>query len=71
LDRESCVLVGKSGYLNEPRFPDEPARHKMLDLMGDLYLAGVPIGMLDVSGTRSGHRLHVEAAAKLAAAVRS
>lgn len=71
LDRESCVLVGKSGYLNEPRFPDEPARHKMLDLIGDLYLAGVPIGMLDVSGTRSGHKLHVEAAARLAAAVRA
>lgn len=71
LDRESCVLVGRDGYLNEPRFADEPARHKLLDLIGDLYLAGVPIGLLDVSATRGGHRLHVEAAARLASDVRS
>lgn len=47
-----CDILGKShikadniGYLNdEPlRFENEPARHKMLDLIGDLALIGRPI----------------------------
>ncbi len=66
LDRKSCVIVGPAGYGNQPRFADEPARHKLLDAIGDLYLAGVPIGLLDVAARRSGHKLNVEAAAKLA-----
>lgn len=39
---------------NELRFPDEFARHKVLDLAGDLFLAGVDIHGRIV-GTRSGH----------------
>ncbi|MCX7800627.1 MAG: UDP-3-O-acyl-N-acetylglucosamine deacetylase [Fimbriimonadales bacterium] len=70
LDLDKALLLGESGYVNEPRFPDEPARHKLLDLIGDLYLAGVPPMLLDVAAERSGHRLHVEAARRLARAVR-
>ena len=70
LDLEKALLLGEEGYVNEPRFPDEPARHKLLDLIGDLYLAGVPPSLLDVAAERSGHRLHVEAARRLARAVR-
>lgn len=70
LDLETALLLGEHGYANEPRFPDEPARHKLLDLIGDLYLAGVPPSLLDVAAERSGHRLHVEAARRLARAVR-
>ena len=35
-------LIMHKGYLNEAelRFPDECARHKMVDLLGDLFLAG-------------------------------
>ena len=34
--------------------PDEPARHKLLDLMGDLYVhGGPPLGRIRV--TRPGH----------------
>jgi UDP-3-O-acyl-N-acetylglucosamine deacetylase len=39
------------------RFPDEPVRHKMADLLGDLYLLGRPVrGRLRAE--RSGHRLN-------------
>lgn len=69
LDESSCLVLGPTGYFNEARFPDEPARHKLLDLIGDLYLAGVPIGVLSVVGTKSGHRAHVQAAKMLADAV--
>lgn len=69
LGLEQVLIVGLEGYKNDPRFPDEPARHKMLDLLGDLYLSGVPAGCLDVVAERSGHRTNVEAAARLLAAV--
>ncbi len=69
LDEHSALVLGAEGYENEPRFPDEPARHKLLDAIGDLYLAGVPIRCLDVVGERSGHRTNVQAAAKLKMAI--
>ncbi len=65
LDHDSVLLLGESGYDHPPRFPDEPARHKLLDLMGDLYLSGVPVRALNVVARRSGHRANVEAARRL------
>ncbi len=39
------IDVMENGTLNHNplRYPDEPVRHKLLDLMGDLYLLGKPI----------------------------
>ncbi len=38
------VLVGDEGIVNTPlRFPDEFARHKILDILGDTYLLGRPL----------------------------
>lgn len=62
LDEESCLVLGPDGYKNAARFPEEPARHKLLDLMGDLALAGVPASALNVVSERSGHRTNVAAA---------
>jgi UDP-3-O-[3-hydroxymyristoyl] N-acetylglucosamine deacetylase len=56
VDRESVVVVAAAAVLSagRPFCADEPARHKLLDLMGDLYLAGgPPIGV--VRATRPGH----------------
>jgi UDP-3-O-acyl N-acetylglucosamine deacetylase len=40
----NCILVGEEGVVNAPlRFPDEFARHKILDVFGDFYLLGRPI----------------------------
>ncbi len=69
LDERTVLVLGREGYVNEPHFPDEPARHKTLDLIGDLYLTGVPVGLLSVTAQASGHRTNVEAARRLAAAV--
>jgi UDP-3-O-[3-hydroxymyristoyl] N-acetylglucosamine deacetylase len=66
----SVVIVGTSGFVNEARSPDEPARHKLLDLIGDLYLSGVPPSHLSVAAVHSGHRSHVAAARLLREAVR-
>jgi UDP-3-O-acyl-N-acetylglucosamine deacetylase len=69
LDETSALILGIEGYKNDSRFADEPARHKLLDLMGDLYLAGVPVRALSVVAERSGHRANVHAASLLAEAV--
>uniref|UniRef100_A0A832I0Q1 Multifunctional fusion protein n=1 Tax=Eiseniibacteriota bacterium TaxID=2212470 RepID=A0A832I0Q1_UNCEI len=57
---ESAVVVGDDGLRNaEPlRFPDEFARHKVLDLLGDLFLLGGPL-LGHVRAWRSGHQSHV------------
>jgi UDP-3-O-[3-hydroxymyristoyl] N-acetylglucosamine deacetylase len=56
---DNAIVVTGDGVLNEGglRFPDEFVRHKMLDALGDLYLAGAPIiGRFE--GRCSGHRLN-------------
>ena len=60
------VFVGKSGILNDVplRFPNEPCRHKTLDLLGDLYLLGVPLKG-HVLAARSGHAANVALVRKL------
>ena len=56
---ENAIVVTHDGVLNEGglRFPDEFVRHKALDALGDLYLAGAPI-MGRFEGRRSGHKLN-------------
>lgn len=70
LDESSALVLGMEGYLNPAKFEDEPVRHKMLDLMGDLYLAGVPARFLSVVAAKSGHTANVKAANLLFQAVR-
>ncbi len=41
--RENTLVLGTDGPLQVPRFPEEPPRHKILDLFGDLALLGRPV----------------------------
>jgi UDP-3-O-[3-hydroxymyristoyl] N-acetylglucosamine deacetylase len=53
---DNFILVGEDGILNtQLRFPDELARHKILDIIGDLYLLGYPIRG-KVTARLTGHR---------------
>ena len=54
------------GYLNnlELRFPNEPARHKLLDIVGDLALIGYPV-KANIIANRPGHSSNVEFAKKI------
>ena len=56
---ENAVVVGESQILNSDglRFKDEFVRHKILDSIGDLYLAGAPIQGYFL-GIKSGHHLN-------------
>jgi UDP-3-O-[3-hydroxymyristoyl] N-acetylglucosamine deacetylase/3-hydroxyacyl-[acyl-carrier-protein] dehydratase len=60
------VFVGKTGILNDVplRFYNEPVRHKALDLLGDLYLIGVPL-KAHVMAARSGHSANVALVRKI------
>jgi len=60
------VEVKTEGYLNnlELRFPNEPARHKLLDVIGDLALIGYPIKG-HIIANRPGHSSNVEFAKKI------
>ena len=61
---ENTLVIGGAGYLNPPRFPNEPARHKLLDLLGDLAMLGRDI-QGHIIAVRAGHSLHVALARAL------
>jgi UDP-3-O-[3-hydroxymyristoyl] N-acetylglucosamine deacetylase len=56
---DNAVCFDRTGVLNPGglRFPDEPCRHKALDLIGDLALLGKPL-LGHVIAERAGHAMH-------------
>ena len=64
---DNALVCDGERWLNPPlRFPDEPVRHKLLDLLGDLALAGLPGAQ--VFAYRGSHGLHTELSVALAGA---
>ena len=64
--KKDRIEVKSEGYLNnlELRFHNEPARHKLLDVIGDLALIGYPIKG-KIIANRPGHSTNVEFARKI------
>lgn len=56
---DNAVVISGDQVLNKGglRFPDELVRHKLLDAVGDLYLAGAPI-IGRYAGYRAGHAMN-------------
>lgn len=69
LTARDMLVIGPQGPIdNAYRFENEPARHKLLDLIGDLSLVGRPI-QAEIIAHKSGHALnHAMARALLEAA---
>jgi len=63
---KDAVILGSSGVLNNRKlhFPNEPARHKLLDVMGDLGLIGVPL-KAQILAARPGHAANIEFARRI------
>ena len=63
---DSAVCFDRTTVLNDGglRFPDEPCRHKALDLIGDLALIGRPL-LGHVIAERAGHAMHVALVSKI------
>ncbi len=58
-DHKNTLVVSEEGVINNKlRFPDEFTKHKVLDLVGDLYLAG-PL-RAHVVAVKSGHSLNIK-----------
>lgn len=61
------ILIGETGIVNtELRFPEELARHKILDILGDTYLLGVPLRG-EIRARKTGHSNNVELVRRLRA----
>ncbi|TAK63540.1 MAG: bifunctional UDP-3-O-[3-hydroxymyristoyl] N-acetylglucosamine deacetylase/3-hydroxyacyl-ACP dehydratase [Bacteroidetes bacterium] len=61
-----AVVIDKGGIVNNRQlhYKNEPARHKLLDLMGDLALIGAPL-KAQILAARPGHASNVEFAKKV------
>src|SRR4051812_26410843 len=63
---DNAIVLGETGVLNNPplRSEAESARHKILDVIGDLTLVGYPV-IGHLVAHRGGHALHTAFAAKI------
>src|SRR3546814_12334603 len=67
LFKREKISVAKEGILNNIRLrhQNDPARHKLLDVVGDLALVGVPL-KAHIMADRPGHAANVDFARKIA-----
>jgi UDP-3-O-[3-hydroxymyristoyl] N-acetylglucosamine deacetylase len=62
---DNALVCGPDGWLNPPlRFSNEPVRHKLLDLVGDLSLVGV-VPQAHYLAYKASHQLHTRLAQQL------
>ncbi|AFZ44645.1 UDP-3-O-(3-hydroxymyristoyl) N-acetylglucosamine deacetylase [Halothece sp. PCC 7418] len=62
---ENALVCNEDGWLNPPlRFANEPVRHKLLDLVGDLSLLG-SLPQAHIVAYKASHRLHIRLAQRL------
>lgn len=63
---QNTLILSEEGLLNEGglRFADEFVRHKILDLIGDMMLLGVPV-IGEIEAVRSGHALHARLVSRI------
>lgn len=63
---EQAVILGSNGVLNNKKlhYRNEPARHKLLEIMGDLALIGAPL-KAQILAARPGHAANIEFARKV------
>ena len=66
---DNALVIGETGYHNPARFEDEPLRHKLLDVLGDLYLCGARLTGFTLVAIKPGHALNVQLAQQAAQAI--
>ena len=66
---DNALLIDETGYHNPARFVDEPLRHKLLDVLGDLYLCGARLTGFTLVAIKPGHALNVQLARQVAQAI--
>ena len=66
---DNALVIDETGYHNPARFEDEPLRHKLLDVLGDLYLCGARLTGFTLVAIKPGHALNVQLARQVAQAI--
>ncbi|MGI8669473.1 MAG: UDP-3-O-acyl-N-acetylglucosamine deacetylase [Aridibacter sp.] len=63
---DNAIVLTENGMLNENplRFKDEFVRHKILDIIGDFALLGMPM-LAKITAEKSGHAIHASMTSKL------
>lgn len=61
---ENTLVIGDKEYLNEPRHYNEPIKHKILDLIGDLTFLGKFL-QAEIIAYKTGHQEHLELVKRL------
>ncbi|MBV6622068.1 MAG: UDP-3-O-acyl-N-acetylglucosamine deacetylase [Rivularia sp. (in: Bacteria)] len=62
---ENALVCGPDGWVNPPlRFANEPVRHKILDLVGDLSLLGI-FPRAHFLAYKASHNLHIQLAKRI------
>lgn len=61
---ENALVFAPEGPMQELRWPNEPVRHKVLDLLGDFALLGA-YPQCEIIAIKSGHKLHCVATTRL------
>ncbi len=62
---DNALVCGSEGWLNPPlRFANEPARHKILDLVGDLSLLGT-FPTAHFFAYKASHNMHIQLAQRI------
>lgn len=62
---DNALVCGKDGWINPPlRFANEPVRHKILDLVGDLSLLGT-FPVAHFIAYKASHNLHIQLAQRI------
>lgn len=54
---DNALVCDREGWKQPLRYPDEPVRHKLIDLLGDLSLLGFPV-QAHILAYKAGHNLH-------------
>ena len=60
---ENVIVYNDEGWLNKLNYPDELVRHKILDVIGDMRLAGIV--KCHIVASASGHALNTQLAKKI------
>ena len=66
-EENTVGLTDEGGYTTALRSEKEPVKHKMLDMVGDLYLTGInPLNLrCQILAKEAGHAVHVKVAKML------
>jgi UDP-3-O-[3-hydroxymyristoyl] N-acetylglucosamine deacetylase len=63
---DNALVCGPEGWLNPPlRYANEPVRHKILDLVGDLSLLGKLLPSAHFLAYKASHNLHIQLAQRI------